>query len=114
MKLHGLVQIDGKYVGGVLRTANKKKKRKDGRKKENQSGKRMCVLALREANRHAPNCRAMLELEVGLSERLKMSRTIWRLFLPRRSSVTWLLAVPADVERGLRAADLANESAGRD
>lgn len=51
MKLHGLLQIDGKYVGGVLRKANKKEKRKDGRKRENQNGKRMCVLALREANR---------------------------------------------------------------
>ncbi|RDJ03255.1 IS1595 family transposase [Rhizobium grahamii] len=55
IKLQGTVQIDGKYVGGVVRKANKKEKRKDGRKKENQNGKRMCVLALREANRHAPN-----------------------------------------------------------
>ncbi|MCF1481637.1 IS1595 family transposase [Agrobacterium vitis] len=53
--LQGLVQIDGKYVGGVLRKANKKEDRKDGRKRENQNGKRMCVLALREANKHAPN-----------------------------------------------------------
>ena len=49
------MQIDGKYVGGVLRKANKKEGRKDGRKKENQNGKRMCVPVLREANRHAPN-----------------------------------------------------------
>ncbi|MBB3320469.1 IS1595 family transposase [Rhizobium sp. BK181] len=55
IRLQGTVQIDGKYVGGVLRKANKKEERKDGRKKENQNGKRMCVLALREANRHAPN-----------------------------------------------------------
>ncbi|NLS07678.1 transposase [Rhizobium sp. P32RR-XVIII] len=55
IKLHWLVQIDGKNVGGVLRKANRKEERKDGRKKENQNGKRMCVLALREANRHAPN-----------------------------------------------------------
>ncbi|WP_172723862.1 transposase [Neorhizobium sp. T25_27] len=45
------MQIDGKYVGGVLRKANKQEERKE----ENQNGKRMCVLALREANRHAPN-----------------------------------------------------------
>lgn len=55
MKLDGVVQIDGKYVGGVLRPENEKENRKDGRKKENQNGKRMCVLALREANKHAPN-----------------------------------------------------------
>jgi hypothetical protein len=55
MMLDGIVQIDGKYVGGVLRKANKKEDRKDGRKKENLNGKRMCVLALREANKHAPN-----------------------------------------------------------
>jgi len=55
IKLQGTVQIDGKYVGGVLRKANKKEERKNGRKRENQNGKRMCVLALREANRHAPN-----------------------------------------------------------
>lgn len=45
-KLHGIVQIDGKYVGGVLRKANRKEERKDGRKKENQNGKRMCVLVV--------------------------------------------------------------------
>ncbi|UIY32130.1 transposase (plasmid) [Neorhizobium galegae] len=33
IKLHGVVQIDGKYVGGVLRKANKKEDRKDGRKR---------------------------------------------------------------------------------
>jgi hypothetical protein len=42
IKLHGTVQIDGKYVGGVLRKANKKEERKDGRKKENQNGKDAC------------------------------------------------------------------------
>lgn len=55
MFLQGTVQIDGKYVGGILRKANKKEDREDGRLKENQNGKRMCVLALREANRRAPN-----------------------------------------------------------
>lgn len=49
IKLQGVVQIDGKYVGGVLRKADKKEERKDGRKKKNQNGKRVCVLTLREA-----------------------------------------------------------------
>jgi hypothetical protein len=64
IELQGTVQIDGKYVGDVLRKANKKEERKDGRKKENQNGKRMCVLALREANRHAPN-RTLTRVENG-------------------------------------------------
>lgn len=55
MHLQGRVEIDGKYVGGVLRKANKKSERKDGRKKENQNGKRMCVLSLRETERFAPS-----------------------------------------------------------
>lgn len=53
--LQGNVEIDGKYVGGRLRKANKKKDRKDGRKAENQNGKKMCVLSIREINKDAPN-----------------------------------------------------------
>ncbi len=42
IKLQGTVQIDGKYVGGVLRKANKKEERKDGRKKEHQPSAESC------------------------------------------------------------------------
>lgn len=55
MHLSGTVQIDGKYLGGIQRPANKKEDRIDYRKKENQNGKRRCVLAIREANADAPN-----------------------------------------------------------
>jgi len=53
--LQGSVQIDGKYVGGHIKPENKKEDRIDRRLKENQNGKRMCVLALREANPNGPN-----------------------------------------------------------
>jgi hypothetical protein len=55
MKLWGTVQIDGKYVGGHIKPENKKVDRIDRRKKENQNGKRLCVLSLRESNPDAPN-----------------------------------------------------------
>jgi transposase-like protein len=55
MKLWGTVQIDGKYIGGHIKPENKKGDRIDRRKKENQNGKRMCVLSLRQHNRGAPN-----------------------------------------------------------
>lgn len=44
MMLQGRVEIEGKYVGGRLRKANEKKNRKDGRQRQNQNGKKMCVL----------------------------------------------------------------------
>ena len=55
MKLWGTVQIDGKYVGGHIKPENKKSERIDRRKKENQNGKRVCIMSLRESNRHGPN-----------------------------------------------------------
>lgn len=55
MKLWGSVQIDGKYIGGHIKPENKKEDRIDRRLKENQNGKRMCVLSIREHNDNAPN-----------------------------------------------------------
>jgi hypothetical protein len=55
MKLWGSVQIDGKYVGGHIKPENRKEDRIDRRLKENQNGKRLCVLSLREHNKDAPN-----------------------------------------------------------
>lgn len=55
MKLWGSVQIDGKYIGGHIKPENKKEDRIDRRRKENQNGKRMCVLSIREHNLDAPN-----------------------------------------------------------
>lgn len=55
MRLWGSVQIDGKYVGGHIKPENKKSERIDRRRKENQNGKRVCVMALLENNRHGPN-----------------------------------------------------------
>jgi hypothetical protein len=48
-------QIDGKYIGGHIKPENKKEDRVDRRLKENQNGKRLCVLSLRESNPDAPN-----------------------------------------------------------
>lgn len=55
MKLWGSVQIDGKYVGGHIKPENRKEDRIDRRLNENQNGKRLCVLSLREHNKDAPN-----------------------------------------------------------
>ncbi|WP_298298314.1 IS1595 family transposase [uncultured Litoreibacter sp.] len=46
--LEGHVEIDGAYFGGHIRPANAKVDRVDRRKKENQTGKRRVVVALRE------------------------------------------------------------------
>ena len=55
MKLWGSVQIDGKYIGGHIKPENRKENRIDRRLKENQNGKRLCVLSIREHNKDAPN-----------------------------------------------------------
>jgi hypothetical protein len=55
MKLWGSVKIDGKYIGAHIKPENKKEERIDRRLKENQNGKRMCVLSIREHNPDAPN-----------------------------------------------------------
>ena len=46
--LGGIVEIDGGYFGGHVRPANRKVDRKDRRLKVNQSGKRQCVVIMRE------------------------------------------------------------------
>jgi len=55
MNLRGTIQIDGKYVGSIQKPENKKEDRLDFRLKENQNGKRRCIMAMREANIGAPN-----------------------------------------------------------
>jgi ISXO2-like transposase domain/Transposase zinc-ribbon domain len=55
IKLWGSVQIDGKYIGGHIKPENRKEDRIDRRRKENQNGKRLCVLSLREHNTDGPN-----------------------------------------------------------
>ena len=47
-QLQGEVEIDGAYFGGHVKPENKKEDRKDRRLAENQSGKRRCVVVMRE------------------------------------------------------------------
>lgn len=46
--LSGVVEIDGAYLGGYVKPANKRSDRKDRRIAENQTGKRQVVVAMRE------------------------------------------------------------------
>jgi len=46
--LSGDVEVDGAYFGGYVKPANERADRKDRRKKNNQSGKRQVVVAMRE------------------------------------------------------------------
>jgi transposase-like protein len=46
--LAGHVEIDGAYFGGHIRHENRKEDRVDRRLKEHQTGKRRCVVAMRE------------------------------------------------------------------
>jgi len=46
--LSGTVEIDGAYFGGHSKPANYKEDRKDRRLAENQTGKRLCVVVMRE------------------------------------------------------------------
>ena len=46
--LSGIVEIDGAFFGGHVKPENRKEDRKDRRLKENQSGKRKCVVIMRE------------------------------------------------------------------
>ena len=48
IQLQGEVEIDGCYIGGHVRPANRKEDRVDRRRKENQNGNRRVVIALRE------------------------------------------------------------------
>lgn len=47
-KLDGIVEIDGAYFGGYVKPENIKADRKDRRLLENRSGKRQCVVVMRE------------------------------------------------------------------
>ncbi|ESZ87056.1 MAG: transposase [Blastomonas sp. CACIA14H2] len=49
-QLNGEVEIDGAYFGGYVKPENQKADRKDLRLKANQSGKRQCVVIMRERN----------------------------------------------------------------
>lgn len=47
-KLNGIVEIDGGYFGGYVKPENKKSDRKDRRLAPNRTGKRQCVVIMRE------------------------------------------------------------------
>lgn len=47
-QLDGIVEIDGAYFGGYVKPENKKEDRKDRRLTFNRSGKRQCVVIMRE------------------------------------------------------------------
>jgi transposase-like protein len=49
-KVSGEVEIDGAYFGGYVKPANHKENRRDRRLWKNQSGKRQCVVVMRERN----------------------------------------------------------------
>ena len=49
-QLDGIVEIDGAYFGGYVKPENRKEDRKDRRLSENRSGKRQCVVIMRERN----------------------------------------------------------------
>lgn len=49
-QLNGVVEIDGAYFGGYVRPENVKADRKDRRLSFNRSGKRQCVVIMRERN----------------------------------------------------------------
>jgi len=48
MTLRGEVEVDGAYFGGYVKPENRKEDRRDRRLKANQSGKRQCVVIMRE------------------------------------------------------------------
>ena len=48
--LNGIVEMDGGYFGGYVKPENRKEDRKDRRLKANSSGKRECVVIMRERN----------------------------------------------------------------
>jgi transposase-like protein len=47
-QLNGIVEIDGGYFGGYVKPENRAEDRKDRRLKSNRSGKRQCVVIMRE------------------------------------------------------------------
>lgn len=48
VQLNGVVEIDGAYFGGYRKPENRKEDRKDRRFVANQTGKRQCVVVMRE------------------------------------------------------------------
>ncbi|GGF01324.1 DDE transposase [Aliidongia dinghuensis] len=50
LMLEGTVEVDGMYVGGHIRPENRAEDRIDRRLRENQTGKRKCVIAIRQRN----------------------------------------------------------------
>lgn len=48
VSLNGIVEIDGAYFGGYVKPENRAEDRKDRRLKANRSGKRQCVVIMRE------------------------------------------------------------------
>jgi hypothetical protein len=49
-QLNGVVEIDGAYFGGYVKPENNKADRKDRRLVQNRTGKRQCVVVMRERN----------------------------------------------------------------
>lgn len=49
-QLNGIVEIDGGYFGGYVKPENRAEDRRDRRLKSNRSGKRQCVVIMRERN----------------------------------------------------------------
>ncbi len=48
LRLDGIVEIDGAYFGGHIRPENRKEDRRDRRLAKHQTGKRQCVVIMRE------------------------------------------------------------------
>lgn len=48
LRLEGIVEIDGAYFGGHVRPENRKEDRRDRRLAKNQTGKRQCVVVMRQ------------------------------------------------------------------
>lgn len=49
-EISGEVEVDGAYLGGYVKPANRKENRRDRRMSENRSGKRQVVVVIRERN----------------------------------------------------------------
>ena len=71
--LSGTVEIDGAYFGGHVKPANYKEDRIDRRLAENQTGKRKCVVVMRERGGRTITVAGKSELEAvpAIMERVK-------------------------------------------
>jgi transposase-like protein len=63
LTLAGEVEIDGAYFGGHVKPANYKEDRKDRRLSENQTGKRRCVVVMRQRKGRTITVAGKSELE---------------------------------------------------